>query len=44
MYGVLLGAVAWSGDLAADILPADANGWHTWKVDEPGVPAIGVGG
>ena len=35
MYGVLLGAVAWSGDSAAEILPPDADGWHTWQIDEP---------
>jgi hypothetical protein len=35
MVGVLLGAVAWSGDSAAGILSADADGWHTWQVDEP---------
>jgi len=35
MIGVLLGAVAWSGDSAAEILPAGADGWHTWQVDEP---------
>ena len=35
MVGVLLGAVAWSGDSVADILPAGADGWHTWQVDEP---------
>ena len=35
MCGVLLGAVAWSGDSAAEILPAGADGWHTWQVDEP---------
>ena len=35
MYGVLLGAVAWSGDSAAEVLPAGADGWHTWQIDEP---------
>jgi len=35
MYGVLLGAVTWSGNSAAEILPAGADGWHTWQVDEP---------
>lgn len=35
MCGVLLGAVTWSGSSAAAILPAGANGWHTWQVDEP---------
>ncbi len=35
MVGVLLGAVAWSGDSAAEILPTGADGWHTWQVDEP---------
>ena len=35
MVGVLLGAVAWSSDSAAEILPAGADGWHTWQVDEP---------
>jgi len=35
MVGVLLGAVAWSGNSAAGILPAGADGWHTWQVDEP---------
>ncbi len=34
MVGVLLGAVAWSGNSAAEILPAGADGWHTWQVDE----------
>lgn len=36
MYGVLLGAVIWSGNSAADILPTGADGWHTWQVDELG--------
>jgi hypothetical protein len=35
MVGVLLGTVAWSGNSAAEILPAGADGWHTWQVDEP---------
>ena len=34
--GVLLGAVAWSGALAADSLEIDGDGWHSWQVDEPG--------
>ena len=34
--GVLLGAVAWSGALAADSLAVDGEGWHSWQVDEPG--------
>jgi hypothetical protein len=36
MFGALLGAVIWSSDSAADILPTGADGWHTWQVDEPG--------
>jgi hypothetical protein len=36
LYGVLLGAIVWSESATADILPAKANGWHTWQVDEPG--------
>lgn len=36
MYGVFLGTVIWSGNSAADILPAGTDGWHTWQVDEPG--------
>ena len=35
MYGALLGAVIWSGDSPADVLPTGADGWHTWQVDEP---------
>ena len=35
VVGVLLGAVTWSGSSAAEILPAGADGWHTWQVDEP---------
>lgn len=35
LYGVLLGAVVWSESAAADLLPAKADGWHTWQVDEP---------
>ena len=35
MVGVLLGAVFWSSDSAAEILPTGADGWHTWQVDEP---------
>lgn len=35
MYGVLLSAVAWSGNSAAEVLPAGTDGWHTWQVDEP---------
>ena len=35
MVGVFLGAVAWSGESAAGILSAGADGWHTWQVDEP---------
>jgi len=33
--GVLLVAVFFSNASNADILPGDANGWHTWQVDEP---------
>lgn len=36
MLGVLLGAAAWSGSAVADVLPEDADGWHSWQVDEPG--------
>jgi hypothetical protein len=36
MFGALLGAVIWSSDSAADILPTGADGWHTWQVNEPG--------
>ena len=35
MFGVLLGAAAWSGSAVADVLPEDADGWHSWQVDEP---------
>ncbi len=35
VFGVIIGAVAWSHAAAADILPADAEGWHSWQVDEP---------
>ncbi len=35
LYAVLLGAVVWSESAAADLLPAKADGWHTWQVDEP---------
>lgn len=34
--GVLLGAAIGSNAFADVILPASANGWHTWQVDEPG--------
>ena len=36
LWGVLLGAVAWS-NAAAEISPGKSDGWHTWQVDEPGV-------
>lgn len=36
LLGVLLGAVLWSSKSEAEILAADADGWHTWQVDEPG--------
>jgi hypothetical protein len=32
----LLGAVIWSGSSAGALLPANADGWHTWQVDESG--------
>jgi hypothetical protein len=32
----LLGAVIWSGSSAGGILPGNADGWHTWQLDEPG--------
>ncbi len=34
--GALLGAAIGSSASADMILPAGADGWHTWQVDEPG--------
>ncbi|NQV87804.1 MAG: hypothetical protein HQ492_12085 [Woeseiaceae bacterium] len=34
---VLLGAAIGSNASADEILPAGADGWHTWQIDEPGV-------
>jgi len=31
---LLVGSLAWSEHSSADILPANASGWHTWQVDE----------
>lgn len=36
IFGVLLGAGAWNSSAIADVLPEDADGWHSWQVDEPG--------
>jgi len=36
LLGVLVGAILLSSRAAAEIVPADASGWHTWQVDEPG--------
>ena len=31
---LLIGTLAWNQPSSAEILPANANGWHTWQVDE----------
>ena len=36
VLGVLVGAILLSSRAAAEIVPADADGWHTWQVNEPG--------
>ncbi|MCH8159137.1 MAG: hypothetical protein IIA08_04615 [Proteobacteria bacterium] len=33
---LLIGTLAWNQPSSAEILPANANGWHTWQVDEVG--------
>ena len=37
LLGTLLGATLWASEAAAEGLATDADGWHTWQVDEPGV-------
>ena len=39
---LLIGTLAWNQPSSAEILPANANGWHTGQVDEvgPGVVQI----
>ena len=37
LLGALLGATLWASEAAAEGLATDADGWHTWQVDEPGV-------
>ena len=38
LYCALMGAV-WSSEAAAEVPSGNADGWHTWQVDEPGVSA-----
>ncbi len=38
LYCALLGAV-WSSEALAEVPSENADGWHTWQVDEPGVSA-----
>jgi hypothetical protein len=35
LCGALLGAVIGSGSSSGAILSGDADGWHTWQLDEP---------
>lgn len=42
IYGVLLGAVIWSNSVTADFLLDQADGWHSWQVDEPGTRQVVV--
>jgi hypothetical protein len=37
LYALLMGAVVLSSAAADELLQPDADGWHTWQVDEPGV-------
>lgn len=37
LLSALLGAALWGSKATAESLSADADGWHTWQVDEPGV-------
>ena len=37
LYGVLSGIVILNNATADELLAAEADGWHTWQVDEPGV-------
>jgi len=37
LIAALLGATLWDSEATAEILPPQADGWHTWQVDEPGV-------
>jgi hypothetical protein len=34
--GALLAAVIWSGSTNGASISSQADGWHTWQVDEPG--------
>ena len=33
---LLIGTLTWNQPSSAEILPANANDWHTWQVDEVG--------
>jgi hypothetical protein len=37
LYGLLMGSAVLSSATADELLQPDADGWHTWQVDEPGV-------
>ena len=37
LYAILMGAAVLSSATADELLQPNADGWHTWQVDEPGV-------
>ena len=37
LYAILMGAAVLSSATADELLQPDADGWHTWQVEEPGV-------
>jgi hypothetical protein len=37
LYALLMGAAVLSSATADELLQPNADGWHTWQVDEPGV-------
>ena len=37
LYALLMGVAVLSSAAADELLQPDADGWHTWQVDEPGV-------
>lgn len=39
---LLIGTLAWNQPSSAEILPANANGWHTWQVDEVGAGVVQI--
>ncbi len=37
LYGLLMGTAALSGAAADELLQPDADGWHTWQMEQPAV-------